>query len=61
MKRPGLYVVILLFTSVFSTVVISTVISGIAKSFQKTEIQNTKVKSASAENGQDIRQASVEL
>ncbi|HMU47277.1 MAG TPA: hypothetical protein PKC72_12975 [Chitinophagaceae bacterium] len=61
MKRPGLFVVILLFTSVFSTVVISTVISGIAKTFQKSEIQNVKVKSVSAENSQSMIHASVEL
>lgn len=61
MKRPGLIVAILLFISVFSTTMVSVVISGIAKSFQKEEIQSTKIQSGSIDNTNTLRNASVKL
>lgn len=61
MKRPALYLTILSLSVIFSTVLVSTAVSSLFKSFYKNEIEKN-VKVIPADNHMnDIQQASVTL
>lgn len=63
MKRPGLYLTILFISIICSTALVSAVISGIAKSFQKeNDIEHVNAKTTPSDiQHTEFSQASVKL